>query len=185
MTSTRNMLALFVTVLALPLSAFAQDNEVIDDIVVVGEKSLSQLRRDVYEAEEEFYALFNKLNDERDFDVRCRYERATGTNINFDDGDAGAVLLEAVLLLDSVHRLLSSIDVDLLGVMGEVKRLVVAIHFQANQVRTLREIRRRSVPDELFTAGALVHELERGGRFDTGLRDAVVGTMAPRLAVVL
>jgi len=91
MKPNRTILALFVAVLTLPMAALgkgegastgmAANNETIDDIVVVGQKSLSALRKDVFEAEEDFYAVFNKLNDEKDFDVRCHYEKATGTHI--------------------------------------------------------------------------------------------------------
>ena len=89
MKPNRTTLALFVTVLALPMVALgegvstgvASNNEAIDNIVVVGQKSLAELRKDVFEAEEDFYAVFNKLNDEKDFTVRCHYETATGTHI--------------------------------------------------------------------------------------------------------
>ena len=91
MKSNRTSLALFIAVWALPLAAVGQageastgatsNNGTIDDIVVVGQKSLSALRRDVYEAEEDFYAVFNRFNDDKDYTVRCFYEKATGTNI--------------------------------------------------------------------------------------------------------
>ena len=91
MKSTRTILALFIALSALPIVAFAQDEEApiqvasneeaIDDIVVVGQKSLSNLRRGIFKAEEDFYSVYNELNDDRDYDVFCRYERATGTNI--------------------------------------------------------------------------------------------------------
>jgi len=89
MKQTRMILALFVAVLALPMAAVGQpastgtaaNDEAIDTIVVVGQKSLSQLRKEVFEAEEDFYSVFNKLNDEKDYDVRCFYEKATGTHI--------------------------------------------------------------------------------------------------------
>ena len=89
MKTTRTTLALFIAVLALPMVALgegvstgvASNNEAIDNIVVVGHKSISEMRKDVFEAEEDFYAVFNKLNDEKDFTVRCNYEKATGTHI--------------------------------------------------------------------------------------------------------
>ena len=56
-------------------------NEVIDEIVVFGEKSMPQLRREVYRAEENFFEMFNALNDDDEFDVRCFYETPTGTKI--------------------------------------------------------------------------------------------------------
>ena len=78
---TRTILALFIAALALPMSAIGQDDEAIDDIVVVGQKSLSTLRKEVFKAEEEFYSVYNKLNDEKDYQVRCFYEKPTGTRI--------------------------------------------------------------------------------------------------------
>jgi len=81
MKPTRMLLAIMIAVLAAPMAALAQDTATADESVVVSKKSLAQLRRDTYEAEEDFYAIYNKLNDEKEFDVRCRYEKATGTNI--------------------------------------------------------------------------------------------------------
>ncbi len=87
----RTILALFVAVLALPMAAVGQDeeastamasnDETIDNIVVVGQKSLADMRRDVFQAEEDFYSVYNQLNDDKDYDVRCFYEKPTGTNI--------------------------------------------------------------------------------------------------------
>jgi len=91
MKQTQTILALFFAVLALPVAAAGQgeggstgvssNNQPIDNIVVVGQKSTSELRKEVYEAEEDFYLVFNKLNDEKDYNVRCYYEAATGTHI--------------------------------------------------------------------------------------------------------
>ncbi len=91
MKPTRTILALFVAVLALPMAALgegegastgvAANDETFENVVVVGQKSLSALRRDVFEAEEDFYSVYNKLNDDKDYDVRCFYEKPTGTHI--------------------------------------------------------------------------------------------------------
>ena len=81
MKATNKNLTLLVACLALPLAAFGQDDGAIDDIVVVGEKSASQLRKEVFETEEDFYALYNKYNDISEYDVRCFYETPTGTRI--------------------------------------------------------------------------------------------------------
>lgn len=59
----------------------APNDETIEANAVVSQKSQADLRRDVYQAEEDFYALYNKLNDDKDYDVRCFYEKPTGTNI--------------------------------------------------------------------------------------------------------
>ena len=86
MKPNRMILALCIAVLAVPMAAVGQDDKALSngemgENAAVSEKSLSQLRRETYEAEEDFYAIYNKLNDEKEFDVRCRYEKATGTNI--------------------------------------------------------------------------------------------------------
>ena len=86
MKPTRTILALFIAVLTFPILAVAQDegasnDATIDDIVVVAQKSLGDLRREVVKAEEDFYSVFNKLNDERDYNVRCFYESPTGTHL--------------------------------------------------------------------------------------------------------
>ncbi len=91
MKPTRTILALFVAVLALPMAAVGQpeeastmlasNDETIDDIVVVGQKSMAELRRDVFQAEEDFYSVYNKFNDDKEYDVRCFYEKPTGSNI--------------------------------------------------------------------------------------------------------
>ncbi|RLA25164.1 MAG: hypothetical protein DRR11_21080 [Gammaproteobacteria bacterium] len=89
MKQTHTILALFVTVLALPMAAVGQPastgkaskTEAIDNIVVVGQKSLAELRREVVKAEEDFYSVFNKFNDEKDYNVRCFYESPTGTHL--------------------------------------------------------------------------------------------------------
>ena len=91
MKPTIKILALFIAVLALPMTALGQDgeasswvasnNETIDDIVVVGKKSVAELRREIYKAEENFYSVFNKLNDESDYNVRCFYESPTGSHL--------------------------------------------------------------------------------------------------------
>ena len=75
---THTILALFVAVLALPMAAVGQDEEAIDNIVVASQKSTTALRRDLFRAEDDFYSLYNKLNDDNEYDVRCRYEAPTG-----------------------------------------------------------------------------------------------------------
>jgi len=77
----QTLLPLLLAALALPLAASAQDDEATEEIVVVGDKSIGQLRREVYEAEEEFYDLYNALNDDPEYDVKCFYETSTGTHV--------------------------------------------------------------------------------------------------------
>jgi hypothetical protein len=70
--------ALFVAVLALPMAAVGQEEEATEEIVVASNKSTTDLRRDLVRAEGDFYALYNKLNDDNEYDVRCYYESPTG-----------------------------------------------------------------------------------------------------------
>lgn len=42
---------------------------------------LWQMRQAIIEAEDRFYALYNKLNTNDDFDVRCRMEAPLGTRL--------------------------------------------------------------------------------------------------------
>ena len=79
---THTLLALLVAVLALPMAAVGQDEEVsTENIVVASEKSLKGLRQDLWRSEDDFYSLYNKLNDDNLYDVRCVYEAPTGSRI--------------------------------------------------------------------------------------------------------
>ncbi|MEL7187567.1 MAG: hypothetical protein AAFN50_14225 [Pseudomonadota bacterium] len=82
MKQTHTLWALLVTVLALPIAAAGQsDDEAIEKIVVTGQKSMSELRRDLWKYEDEFYSLYNQLNDDNNYDVRCSREAPTGSHI--------------------------------------------------------------------------------------------------------
>jgi len=91
MKSTHTKWTLAIAALILPLAASGQqavasssnvpEDEAMEEILAVGNKSLGELRRDVWRYEEDFYAKFNELNDDRDFAVRCFYETPTGSHI--------------------------------------------------------------------------------------------------------
>ena len=53
----------------------------IEEIIVYGEKSLGNLRHEVYRTEEKFFAAFNSLNEEEEYDVHCFYEVPSFTHI--------------------------------------------------------------------------------------------------------
>jgi hypothetical protein len=88
---THTLLALLVAVLALPMAAVGQDEEesikvasadgAIENIVVTGEKSWGELRRELWQVEDDFYSLYNKLNDSAAYDVHCAREAPTGSRI--------------------------------------------------------------------------------------------------------
>ena len=54
--------------------------ELLDE-VEVHSRRLSQMRHDVIKEEDRFYALFNDLNRDDDFDVHCKWDAHTGTLI--------------------------------------------------------------------------------------------------------
>jgi hypothetical protein len=66
---------------ATPESAETAADEPIDEITVVGEKTLLNLKYAAYQAEEEFFTLFNELNDNDEFDVYCDDESNTYSRI--------------------------------------------------------------------------------------------------------
>lgn len=82
---------LIVAILAVPMAAVGQDegastglaagDDAVEDIVVFGQKTTAELRRDVFRSEEDFYSLYNQLNDDKEYDVHCFYETPTGTRI--------------------------------------------------------------------------------------------------------
>lgn len=54
-------------------AAAAPAEEVLDEVVVPGTQ-LWKLRQRMFAVEDRFYALYNELNDDQDFDVHCRIE---------------------------------------------------------------------------------------------------------------
>ena len=84
MKSKYTIMALIGAFLALPLAATAQEQMASaetarEEVADVKKKSMGALRRELYKSEEEFYALYNKLNDDAEYDVSCFYETPTGT----------------------------------------------------------------------------------------------------------
>lgn len=66
---------------ALPQDAEEKSAEPIEEIIVYGEKSLGNLRRELYKTEENFFAVFSSLNDDEEFDILCFYEVPSFTHI--------------------------------------------------------------------------------------------------------
>ena len=67
-----------------PQSAFAEEAEVpgeIEEVIVYGEKSLLKLKREVIEAEDNAFAVFNSLNKEHQYDIRCYMKAETSSHI--------------------------------------------------------------------------------------------------------
>ena len=54
-------------------------SDTLEEIIVYGDKSLIQLRREFYRAEADFFAVFNTLNSNDEFDIRCEYVTNLGS----------------------------------------------------------------------------------------------------------
>ena len=58
-----------------------ESSEPIEEIVVHGHKSIIDLKHEMYEAQEAVYDIFNALNSDDDYDIRCYEEVPTGSKI--------------------------------------------------------------------------------------------------------
>ena len=79
------LIVVFVCVLICPESAFAQQDKDLpiwemEEILVIGERSLHTLQMEVYKAEDIKFKLFNSLNSTDDFDITCEYIAPTELN---------------------------------------------------------------------------------------------------------
>ncbi len=91
----RQVAFLFVLVACLPTISIAQEAETnsndaaesvaepdsIDEIVVMGGRSLTMLRHEVTQAEGVFYDRYNLLNEDDRYDMICEDQTPTGTRI--------------------------------------------------------------------------------------------------------
>jgi hypothetical protein len=70
---------------AIAQEAEAESNEEalgpLEEIIVVAPRSLSSMRGEIRRAEENVLALFNAMNDDHDYDIRCRQEAPLGSHI--------------------------------------------------------------------------------------------------------
>ena len=84
--ATSAMLLLALTSVGLcqnaPVRELESDpTETIEEIIVYGDKSLVQLRFEMYKAEEVVFELFNSLNSDDEFDIHCYKEAPIGSHI--------------------------------------------------------------------------------------------------------
>jgi len=63
-----------------PATDAAMTTRPLEEVEIIGKK-LYQLQREVIEAEERYYALYNELNTNDDFDVHCEMHAPLGTKI--------------------------------------------------------------------------------------------------------
>lgn len=73
---------LILLALAQPTPGHTGDTEPgIDEIVVTGEKPITDIRREIREVEFRLYSEFNRLNDKDEYDIFCRKHRPIGSQI--------------------------------------------------------------------------------------------------------
>ena len=58
-----------------------EESETLEEIIVTAPRSLSSIRVAIVESEENVLDLFNSMNDDNDYDIRCGRETAVGTHI--------------------------------------------------------------------------------------------------------
>ena len=98
----------------------------IEEITVLGERTFFTLRLEIEAAEEEVYGLFNELNTNDDFDVKCTREVNIGSHFKRRRCMA-AYLREAQA--ENTQNYLNGIDThaSLSGVKGELHQQTLAM----------------------------------------------------------
>ena len=82
----------------------------IEEITVVGTKTLFSLRLEMESAEEDVYAIFNELNSTDEFDISCTHEVYSGSH--FKQRDCMATYLRKAIA-QNTQDYLRGIDVQL------------------------------------------------------------------------
>ena len=92
----RSKFLLYLLVGVIPICLYGQEDEnsdpnqepqetasqrPIEEIRVIGERSLSNLRNEIRREEENLYRIFNELNSHDRFDIKCKTERRLGSAI--------------------------------------------------------------------------------------------------------
>lgn len=68
-------------ILIMSLGAVAQDDTLPEEIQIIGERSVQQLRLQMWDSEKAAYEIFNKFNDEKRFNIHCYMHEPTGSLI--------------------------------------------------------------------------------------------------------
>ena len=71
----------FVTILLTMLLASVQVHAAEEEQIVIEDLTVPQLRAEIEKIQDEYYAVFNRLNEDDDFDIVCQKFTPTGTNI--------------------------------------------------------------------------------------------------------
>jgi len=78
----QRLIALFISMLVMPPCASAQDEATPpEEIIVTGQRSVLNLRLDMWNAERAAYETFNAFNDEPRFDIHCSAHQIVGTRL--------------------------------------------------------------------------------------------------------
>jgi hypothetical protein len=71
----------FVTILLATLLASVQVQAAEEEQIVIEDLTVPQLRAEIEKIQDEYYAVFNRVNEDDDFDIVCQKFTPTGTNI--------------------------------------------------------------------------------------------------------
>lgn len=81
---SKSLFTSFVLIVSVSNSSFAAESESglpVEEIQVVEQRSLGQLRRDITRAENEQFDLFNSLVDDREYQIICRRMESTRNHV--------------------------------------------------------------------------------------------------------
>ncbi len=70
-----------VTILLTTLLASVQVQAAEEEQIVIEDLTVPQLRAEIEKIRDEYYAVFNRVNEDDDFDIVCQKFTPTGTNI--------------------------------------------------------------------------------------------------------
>jgi len=77
----KRLLRLIIPMLLAPMT-LAQEPAEDEDVIVIAELNRAEVRQFIEEVEAEVYEIFNTHNDDDAFDIACRDETPTGSNIS-------------------------------------------------------------------------------------------------------
>ena len=66
---------------AVELQAIAVEQEPLEEVIVIAPRSLNSMRAEILEVQNNAIDLFNAINSDDDFDIRCRRETPLGSYI--------------------------------------------------------------------------------------------------------
>jgi hypothetical protein len=76
----RYLFLIFLTVMFYPALAMPQNDD-MEVIEVKGQRSIFFLEKSIEKSRVAFYDLFNSVNENKKFDIICRFEKPLGSNI--------------------------------------------------------------------------------------------------------